>query len=146
MMEKEYRFNPTVSSFAVQAHDVLGIPKLGTFFGHSIDSIMTRSERTEIFLNWWLTYSKQIFKRNYLQFEICLRAKDSYERNSHVKICFGLYHWNFGIIMFQMQKGSIILAMIGTVFTLVGVCVDQWLVYDPIESGKGLALLHKDFN
>ena len=43
--------------------------------------------------------------------------------------------------IFQMQKISIILAMIGTVFTLVGVCVDQWLVYDPIESGKGLALL-----
>jgi len=35
-----------------------------------------------------------------------------------------------------MQKGSIILALIGTVFTLVGVCVDQWLVYDPIKSGK----------
>ncbi len=44
--------------------------------------------------------------------------------------------------IFQMQKGSIILAMIGTVFTLVGVCVDEWLVYDPIESGKGLALLY----
>ena len=44
--------------------------------------------------------------------------------------------------IFQMQKGSIILAMIGTVFTLVGVCVDQWLLYDPIESGKGLALLN----
>ena len=44
------------------------------------------------------------------------------------------------MIIFQMQKGSIILALIGTVFTIVGVCVDQWLVYDPVKSGKGWAL------
>ena len=40
-----------------------------------------------------------------------------------------------------MQKGSIILALIGIIFTIVGVCVDEWLVYDPIKSGKGTASL-----
>ena len=37
---------------------------------------------------------------------------------------------------YQMQRGSLIMGMIGTIFTLIGVCINQWLEYDPEKSGK----------